>query len=88
MTAIISNIDDYRKAPVTDATFRNWTDNRFRTRMTLLEQIELKGIEALGDMGHSIVKVCFPNGFDPANHPEDNIDLVRAEGVRRGVLTP
>lgn len=88
MTAIISNIEDYRKAPVTDATFQFWTDNRFRTRMTLLEQIAEKGIEALGDPEHDMVKACFPKGFDPIKHPEDNIDLVRAEGVRRGVLTP
>lgn len=88
MTAIISNISDYQRPKVTEKTFKFWSDNRFRTRVELLEQIKLRGIEYFGSQQEALLQSCFPNGFDPRNHPEDNLEVVLAEGARRGVFTP
>lgn len=83
-TATITDITQHRLGKVAD--FSKWRDSRIKTRATLLGIIEERGVEALGDQNSGMFRTAFPNGYDPLNHAEDNLAVVRAEGVRRGVF--
>ncbi len=91
MTATITDINEYRTRKYgmdeVDRTlyFKSWTNDRIQKQYELLEYIR-QGLDPLTDMDTPAVRLAFPSGFDPANHPEDNIDTVYAEGVRRGVF--
>jgi len=87
--ATVTDINEYRaRKGVTDGTlaefFAGWSDERLQTRYTLLKNIE-DGNDPYVFSGHPVVKVAFPNGFDPASHTEDSILAIRTEAVRRGV---
>lgn len=81
--AIITDINEYRKSKE-GSVLSKWSDTKLKTRYALLKQIE-DGANYLTDSSHPLVVRAFPNGFDPENHPEENIGLVREEAVHRGV---
>ena len=83
--ATITDITVYRLSKGAD--FSNWNDSRIDSRYNLLKQVEKKGVEVFGEPDNSIFKLAFPDGYDPLNHADDNIDVVYAEGLRRGVFT-
>jgi len=90
MTAIITDINEYKaRKGIGEAAqvdyFSGWSDKSIKARHKMLGFIE-KGFTELIDMSQPVPRMSFPNGFDPENHPEDNINAVRAEGVRRGVF--
>jgi hypothetical protein len=87
--AIITDINEYRAAKVgtTNTAFVDWSDERITSRHKMLYFIAA-GHTDLTDMSAAAVRMTFPNGFDPENHLDDNIDAVYAEGVRRGVFVP
>lgn len=90
MDAVITDINEYRatkqQREVTNSGyFSNWPDDHLITRLELLQFIE-EGHDFLIDMSQAVPRMTFPNGFDPAEHPEDNIEMVRSEAARRGVF--
>lgn len=88
MDAIITDINEYRRrkngATHIDA-FAKYSDRSIQTRHRMLKFIE-EGHTELTDTSQAVPRMSFPNGFDPENHAEDNINAVYAEGVRRGVF--
>jgi hypothetical protein len=88
MDAVITDINEYRTRK-TGATnieyFSDWPDDHLITRLELLQFIE-DGHDFLIDMSQAVPRMSFPNGFNPAEHPEDNIEMVRGEAARRGVF--
>lgn len=78
--AIVTHMSEYRQRKGV-AEFSTWTDHKVETRHELLRMVAKHG--GAEDPQLSFV---FPNGFDPENHAEDNIELVFQEGVRRGVF--
>lgn len=88
MTAIVTDINEYRerKNGVSNIDyFSTWSDRSILARYKLLGFIE-NGSTDLIDMSKPIPRMSFPDGFDPENHPGENIKAVYAEGVRRGVF--
>lgn len=85
--ATITDLTEYRLSKKAEA-FSEWSDSRVKARVGLLQVIAKSGLSAFGDTGpKSMFALAFPNGFDPLNHPEDNLKAVTVEGVRRGVLS-
>lgn len=82
--AKVTDITAYRLSKGAD--FSDWLDSRIVSRYNLLNQIILKGVEVFGEPDNSIFRLAFPDGYDPLNHPEDNIDIILAEGRVRGVF--
>ena len=94
----VTDINEYRARKTNDVNeaalivhFSDWSDTRIKTRYAFLQFVEagivdtsglIKGDPTSGAMNN----VSFPNGYDPVNHPEDNIGAVYAEGIRRGVF--
>lgn len=64
-----------------------WTDERLTTRYTLLLMIE-NGWSELTDATNPFVRIAFPDGYDPVHHYDDNLNAVRKEVERRGVVLP
>lgn len=83
--AIVTDITVYRQSK--GRPFENWLDKRVESRYNLLVQIEKNGFEVFGDPDNSIVKLAFPEGFDPEARAEDNLATLRAELERRGLMT-
>ena len=81
MTAIISNISDYR-APAAGTAFQHYTDGHLMNRVGLLEMVQSGRITS-DTPSASLYKSVFPNGYDPANRPEDYLVTVKAELARR-----
>jgi hypothetical protein len=91
--AIVTDINEYRAkkaglGPMTHIDpryFVDWSDDRIRTRYTLLKHIAA-GLTDIHTTDHPLVRSAFPEGYNPELHPEDNMKLVYEEGVRRGVF--
>ena len=77
MNAIITNMLEERAKRV----FKDWTRPQLEDRITVVAQfIDGWDNPAFGEMFRQI---AFPQGYDPALHPQDNIDLLHAELQRR-----
>ena len=88
MTAVVTDINEYRrnKSRGSDAggTFEAWSDEMVVARVKLLRFIAM-GWDELTDGGNAMVRSAFPDGYDPYNHPGENLDKVLAEAKRRGL---
>lgn len=79
MTNNVTDITEYRNRKV----LTELSDQRLKDRITLV-QGQIKGwdnprLQAFYE------PMAFPNGYDPARHPEDNIELLEAEYARRNL---
>jgi len=84
--AIITDMAIYREKKL-GKTLPHLTDEQVKTRYSLVKQIE-SGADFSDATASRLMKVVFPNGYDPNNHPEDNGNVLWAEGIRRGVFVP
>jgi len=81
MTATITDIEEFR-AEKNAQHFTKWSDDRLVKRHKLLFHI------ASGYPGLTtgpLAEMSFKGGFDPDNHPTENIKMVAGELARRGV---
>lgn len=60
----------------TDDYFKDWSASQLADRLTVLQRYE-DGWDS-PTMGAALAPLAFPNGRDPDNHPEDNLERVRA----------
>jgi hypothetical protein len=79
MTTNVTDISEYRDRKVVQGL----SDQRLKDRITLV-QGQLKGwdnprLQAFYE------PMAFPEGFDPVQHPEDNIQLLEEEYARRNL---
>lgn len=81
MTSNVTDIKPYQDRKVLE----RMGDDRIRSRYNFLHSVRDMGPDYDPNKDGQI-KDLFPRGFDPENHPEDNIDAIFAEGVRRGVF--
>jgi hypothetical protein len=84
MTAVVTDINEYRRKKEGKNIFASWTDDMVRARYKLLVAIN-EGWDELTDDSNPLVRASFPNGFDPVNHPGENLEAVAAEQLRREV---
>jgi len=77
----MTTYDPMTAARLAKESFTEWTDSELEDRMVVLNRFE-QGWDSktLGAAMHSL---AFPHGFDPATHPEDNLQLVAMELLRR-----
>jgi hypothetical protein len=82
--AIITDLAQFRarKQGPTGTPLRSWSDAKLQSRYKVLWYIE-QGFVALKT--GPLAAIQWPDGFDPENHPGENIELVRAEAETRGV---
>lgn len=88
MDAVITNITEFRnkKDGATNIDyFSSWSDKRLTTRRTLLQYIAAGHLD-LVDPSEPMVRMVFPNGYNPEGDPGDNLAAVDAECERRGVF--
>ena len=64
-----------------------FSDSRLRARHNLIRIIEQGGPSSaeLTDTRNEIVRSAFPLGYNPQEHPEDNLQALEDEAKRRGV---
>ena len=77
MNAIITNMLEERAK----RAFEGWSRAQLEDRAHVLVQYE-EGWDNPA-LGETLRNIAFPRGFDPVQHPEDNIDLLHAELGRR-----
>lgn len=83
MTAIITDINDYRAGKADNEEFFSYyTDEEMLNRLDLLRWHE----DGWANTGTEEFKLVFPKGRDPLNNPRDSISAVRAEAQRRGII--
>lgn len=88
MTAIVTDLDEYRARKMQDAAvsvaLSGLTDRQVTTRIVVMDKV-LKGDIVLDTVPSFVYDNIFPKGYDPANHPEDNLAALRNEATRRGL---
>lgn len=83
MTAIITDINDYRAGKADNVEFFSYYEDEEITRRLDLLQWHEDGWAAEGTDAFRLV---FPKGRDPLANPRDSISAVRAEAQRRGII--
>ena len=79
MTATITNMLEFRAK----RDFARRSDEWVRDRITIV-QGQITGWDN-PTMQAAYFGMSFPNGFDPDNHPEDNLELLTREAQTRGL---
>lgn len=84
MTATVTNLDEYRASKIdTQEYFQFHEDSDILRRIQILEWHRDDGWASPGSAEHGMV---FRKGYDPINHPEDNMNVVLREARRRGII--